>query len=79
MLVGLPDDQFQIIGLELTMYTEQFGTQELAMFSPAGLILPRMRSLPGGQGYYRPVVTFHTTMGDYALDGSSSYGGYPYW
>lgn len=64
---GLSDDEIQIIGIEFTVQTDYHGNQELAMFSPSGLILPR---LYGHGDMYRPQITFHSSDGDFALTSS---------
>lgn len=65
----LADNELQIIGIEFTVQTYEHGTQELAMFSPTGLIIPRLRS--GGIGdMYLPAITFHYTDGDYTMGGN---------
>lgn len=68
LIKGLDDGELQIIGVEFTVISYR-GRQELAMFSPNGLIIPRLRSAPdGGHGdLYRPNITFHTTDGDYTI------------
>ena len=68
LIKGLEDNEIQVIGLEFTVRTYQRGVQELAMFSPQGLIIPRIRSnYPGGDRYV-PKITFHTTDGDFNLE-----------
>lgn len=72
MDAALTDTQFKLIGVELRLYSREHGQQELAMFE-TGLVLPRIRSLPGAittyADAYMPNVTLHTTVGDYTLVG----------
>lgn len=77
LIRGLGDDEIQIIGVEFTIQTDSGVNQELAMFSPQGLIIPRRRSAYGF-GFYWPKITFHTTDGDYAMD-SRTTGQPPNW
>jgi len=70
----LDDDKFQIIGLEFTVLAEN-QYEELAMFSPQGLVLARRRSMIPGALPYQPAITFHTTLGDYQIRGD--YSPYP--
>lgn len=63
---GLADNEIQIIGIEFTIQDPNGQRQELAMFSPAGLIIPRARSW-NHWNYYRPSITFHSTDGDFTM------------
>lgn len=69
LIRGLADDEIQIIGIEFTVTTDHGQAQELAMFSPQGLIIPRLRSAaPSAYDKYRPKITFHTTDGDHSVE-----------
>jgi hypothetical protein len=72
----LADDQIRIIGVEFNIVTCVGQTHEMAMFVPngTGLVLPRSRSAPFRPGgpyefgdEYRPVITFHSTVGDHTI------------
>lgn len=65
LVKDIPDDYLQIIGIEFTVQTYSHGAQELAMFAPSGLIIPRL--IRKGDGYF-PAITFHSTVGDFRLD-----------
>lgn len=71
LIRGLSDDEIQIIGVEFTISEVNGRTSELAMFSPQGLIIPRLRSAnrPGGWNEYLPRITFHSTDGDFQIQG----------
>lgn len=66
---GIDDKEIQIIGIEFTMRDSSGQNQEIAMFSPQGLIIPRLNTIPPyGHFRYQPKITFHTTDGDYAIE-----------
>lgn len=67
LIRDLDDNHIAIIGIEFTVETYGHGRQELAMFSPEGLILPRL--YPQGDRY-SPSITFHSTIGDYTISGN---------
>lgn len=77
LLRSLADDEIQIIGLEFTINFNGGYNQELAMFSPQGLIIPRRRTLAPyhGNDGYQPNITFHTTDGDFTM---RDYGACPW-
>lgn len=68
LIKGLDDDYIQIIGIEFTIRQPDGRRQELAMFSPQGLIIPRQHSRSYGYGFYRPAITFHSTDGDFTME-----------
>lgn len=72
----LADDQLRIIGVEFNIREPDGRLHEMAMFVPngTGLILPRLVSgrdfySPGYE--YRPLITFHSTVGDYTIGQNS--------
>lgn len=65
---NLENHELQILAVEFKV--ESFSgmiNQELEMFTPNGLIIPRLRSgsYPDYMDSYVPVITFHWTNGDY--------------
>jgi hypothetical protein len=72
LVKNLDDTDLQIIGLEFTIQLPHGLRQELAMFSPEGLVIPRVLSSdprPWGDYGYTPQVTFHSTDGDFTVIG----------
>ena len=67
LIKSLADDELQIIGIEFTVTMGDGLKQELAMFSPQGLIIPRIRSGKMPWTNYRPNITFHSTDGDFTM------------
>lgn len=75
LVKGIDDDEIQIIGVEFTVDLPDGYRQELGMWSPQGLIIPRLRSASAhyaGYAEYRANITFHSTDGDFNITGFSA-------
>jgi hypothetical protein len=68
---ALGDDVLRIIGVEFNIQDPNGRIHEMQMFVPNGhgLVIPRRASAEHGYGQpqYRPLVTFHSTIGDYTI------------
>lgn len=68
----LTNAQMRIIGVEFNIQDYAGVIHEMAMFVPngTGLVIPRQMSIADysySRVQYRPLVTFHSTIGDYTI------------
>lgn len=66
---SVDDRMIKIIGVEFNITGPNGALQEMAMFVPNGhgLLIPRLISGGRYSAEYRPLVTFHSTVGDYTI------------